>query len=101
MAISIRRRLPMYLGVISTPSSVLPPRRYSATAQGDNHQLGGRGRVSDFASASSSLANCCSACARRIATLVAEVAEVEGDRVIGFSRSFRAVCHSERSAEGA
>src|SRR5256885_1855762 len=64
-AISIRRGLPMYLGLTSKPLPSLPPIRYWSTAQGESFQLGGRGRSSTLRRASSSSANCCSACWRR------------------------------------
>src|SRR5579872_4056295 len=60
MAISIRRRLPMYLGDTSKPFSSLPPRMYVATAHGESFQFGGRVRLSCLASSASSWANCCS-----------------------------------------
>ena len=52
-AVSTRRRLPTYLGLISVPSSRVPPSTYVTTAHGDSFQLGGFGRSSTRTSAAS------------------------------------------------
>ena len=72
-ATSISRRSPMYLADTAVPSGSVPPSKYVQTAQGDSRQLGGRGRVSARANASSSCANSSSAARRKGAPAVALV----------------------------
>src|ERR1700722_11806221 len=87
MATSINRRLPMYLGEITVPSSSVPPRRYVDTAHGESFHLGGRGFVSALASASSSAANWISACSRTTSDVDPAVGPT-GAEGLGFEGAF-------------